>query len=54
MDLLSKRYSVLPSDLKEIEPADYQFNMLVASIALKNEEQMAERARRKQNRGRRR
>lgn len=37
VDILARRYGALPSDIKNLSAADYQFNQLVASTSIVEE-----------------
>lgn len=43
IDVLSQRYSKLPSEISKIDAADYQFNLLVAETAINNEAKIRKR-----------
>ena len=42
--MIAKRYGLKPSDIKDDSLEDYQFNMLVVSVALDEEQKQAKKA----------
>ena len=50
LDILSKRYSTLPSDILKLDLESYQFNLLVADVAIDEEYRVEKKARQKAER----
>jgi len=50
LDVIAKRYGVLPSSLLHSENTDFQFDMLVASKAIEEEIKQAKRANQRKSR----
>lgn len=53
LDIMAKRYGVLPSDFLKLKPDDFQFNLFVASTGISDEHRQAMSAQKKvRSRGR--
>ena len=50
MDILAKRYGKLPSELKSRSICDYQFDVLVATIAINEEIKISKKLKSKRKR----